>query len=118
MIGALARQIETDHGRPLPLPAATAHGTGTWTAENASVTASDETFAQVTVNAYKASAKVIVSEELAQDALDDFDRFLADELGQRLALLEESAFAKRDGSGKPHGIVHGDLNACAHQQDH
>ena len=44
--------------------------------------------------------------ELDQDALADFDRFLANELGQRLALLEESAFAVGDGAGKPRGITH------------
>ena len=105
VIAELARQIETEHGRAVPLPTATAHGTGSWAAENASVTASDDTFAQVTVNAYKAMTKTIVSEELALDALEDFDAFLAGELGQRLALLEETAFATGDGSGKPLGIT-------------
>ncbi len=49
--------------------------------------------------------KVIVSEELAQDALEDFDTYLADELGQRIAALEEPAFATGDGTGKPLGIT-------------
>jgi HK97 family phage major capsid protein len=105
VIGEIARNLETDHGRAIPLPTATAHGTGAWTAENAGVTASDETFGQVSVNAFKAVTKTIVSEELARDALDDFDSFLADELGQRLALLEEAAFAVGDGAGKPLGIT-------------
>ena len=47
-----------------------------------------------------------MSEKLAEDALGDFDRFLADELGQRLSTLEEAAFAQGEGAGKPHGIVH------------
>ena len=106
VIGNAARVILTSHGRAIPLPTATAHGVGAWMSENAAVTPSDDTFAQVTVNAYKATTKTIVSEELAQDALDDFDRYLADELGQRLALLEETAFATGDGAGKPHGITH------------
>ena len=105
VIGELARRIETDHGRALPLPSAVAHGTGAWTAESGAVTASDETFGQVTVNAFKGMTKTIVSEELALDAIDDFDVFLGGELGQRLALLEEAAFAQGDGAGKPHGIV-------------
>jgi HK97 family phage major capsid protein len=105
VIGELARTIETDHGRAIPLGTATAHRTGAWTAENAAVTATDETFGQVTLNAYKGSTKTIVSEELAEDAIDDFDAYLADELGQRLALLEEAAFAVGDGTGKPHGIT-------------
>ena len=39
VIGELARNLETDHGRPIPLGTATAHGTAAWTAENAAVTA-------------------------------------------------------------------------------
>ena len=103
MIGNVARVLETDHGRTLPIGTATAHGTGSWTSENAAVTASDDTFAQVSVGAYKAMTKTIVSEELLQDAIDSFDVYLGDELGQRLALLEDAAFAQGDGTAKPHG---------------
>jgi HK97 family phage major capsid protein len=106
VIGELARNLETDHGRPVPLPTATAHGTGVWTAENAAVTATDETFGQISLNAFKGMTKTFVSEELAEDAIDEFDQYLADELGQRLALLEEQAFAVGDGTGKPLGIAH------------
>ena len=106
MIGALARQLETSDGQGLSLPVASAHGAGAWTAENAATTPSDETFAQVVLNAYKATTKVIVSEELAGDAIDAFDAYLADELGRRLGLLEESAFAQGDGTNKPLGLVH------------
>ena len=84
---------------------ATAHGMGSWTSENAAVTASDDTFAQVNLGAFKAMTKTIVSEELLDDALDDFDAYLAGELGQRLALLEEAAFGQGDGVGKPVGLV-------------
>jgi HK97 family phage major capsid protein len=48
---------------------------------------------------------VIASEELARDAEADFEGYLADELGQRIAALEETAFAVGDGSGKPLGVV-------------
>jgi HK97 family phage major capsid protein len=71
VIGNASRVIRTDHGRNVPLPTATAHGTGSWLAENASFSASDETFGQVALNAFKAGTKVIVSEELVQDALED-----------------------------------------------
>jgi HK97 family phage major capsid protein len=66
--------IETDHARNVALPTATAHGTGTWQAENASHTASDETFGHVSLGAYKAGTKVIVSEELGQDSITLEDR--------------------------------------------
>jgi HK97 family phage major capsid protein len=106
VIGNLAREIVTDGGETFYLPSATTHGVATWTAENAGYTASDEVFSQTSVGAFKAATKVIASEELTQDAAGDFDRFLADELGQRIAVLEETAFAAGDGSGKPLGVVH------------
>src|SRR4051812_22428414 len=65
VIAPLARNIETDTGHVLNLGTATTHGTGTWAAENAAFTLSDETFGQGSVSAFKASTAVIVSEELA-----------------------------------------------------
>jgi HK97 family phage major capsid protein len=105
IIAELARLIETDHGRAIPLPTTTAHGTAAWTAENASVSATDETFGQVSLNAFKAMTKTIASEELVEDAEFPLDEYLGDELGQRTAILEETAFAVGDGSGKPLGIT-------------
>jgi HK97 family phage major capsid protein len=105
VIGNLARELVTDEGSALLMPAATTHGVATWTAENAGYTTSDETFSQVSIGAFKAATKVIASEELAQDAAGDFDRFLADEVGQRVAVLEETAFAAGDGSGKPLSVI-------------
>jgi HK97 family phage major capsid protein len=106
VIPRVARELETPDGTVLPVPTVTAHGTGAWTAESASVTASDETFGQVSVGAFKGATKTIVSEELARDAMPAFDEFLADELGLRLAVLEDAAYAVGDGSGKPLGIAH------------
>ena len=106
VIGAAARELVTTHGRSLTAPIAATHGSATWTAENVAFTPSDEAITQGSLSAFKAATKIIVSEELLEDALEDFDRFLADELGQRVAALEESAFATGDGAGKPHGIVH------------
>jgi HK97 family phage major capsid protein len=106
VIGNLAREIVTDEGTTFLLPSATTHGVATWTAENAAYTASDEVFSQVSVGAFKAATKCIASEELVRDAAGDFDRWLAGELGQRIAVLEETAFAAGDGSGKPLGIIH------------
>jgi HK97 family phage major capsid protein len=113
VIGELARNLETEHGRPIPLPTTTAHGTASWTAENAGHTASDDTFGTVSLNAFKAGVKTIVSEELAQDALEDFDSYLAAEFGQRLAPLEEAAFAVGDGTGKPLGVAHASSGVAA-----
>jgi len=60
----------------------------------------------VTLGAFKANTKIIVSEELRQDEEVDLERFLASELGGRIGVLEAAAYATGDGSGKPTGAVH------------
>ena len=104
-IGQLARTITTPSGVAQSVGLSSAHGVATWTPESASVTASDETFSQVTLNAFKATTAVIVSEELIADAAGDLARFLAEELGARIAQLEGAAYATGDGTGKPQGVV-------------
>lgn len=42
-------------------------------------------FGQVTVGAFKGATQVVVSEELARDAGADFEQYLADKLGLRIA---------------------------------
>ncbi len=100
----LCREVVTDNGHDLPLPAGTAHGTSSWTAENATVAPSDDAFAQATLGALKAQTATIASEELATDATLAFDQYLADELGGRIGQLEESAYVAGTGSGQPQGV--------------
>ena len=85
VIGAVSRELITGDGTTLLVPSTTTHGVATWTAENASYTASDEVFGQVSVGAFKSSTQVIVSEELARDVAADFEGYLGDEPGQRIA---------------------------------
>lgn len=101
----LAEEIVTDSGETLQVPSVSAHGVATWTAENAGYTASDETFGQISLGAFKAGRTVIVSEELLTDAAFNLEAYLAQELGASIGVLEETAFAVGDGSGKPLGIA-------------
>jgi HK97 family phage major capsid protein len=104
-INELSNTITTDSGEAIQIPSVSAHGVATWTAENAAFTASDETFGQTTLNAFKAGRQVIVSEELLTDAAFGLDGYLAQELGESIGVLEETAYAVGDGSGKPLGIA-------------
>ena len=104
-INQLATTITTDGGETIQVPAVTSHGVATWTAENAAYTASDEVFGQVSLNAFKAGRTVIVSEELLTDAAFGLDGYLSQELGESIGLLEETAYAVGDGTGKPLGIA-------------
>ena len=104
-IATLANEIRTDSGETLNLPANTAHGVASWTAESIAYTPSDETFAQVALGAHKSTTKIIVSEELLEDSAFELDSFLAQEFGERLGVLQNTAFVVGDGTGKPQGIL-------------
>jgi HK97 family phage major capsid protein len=101
----LANELVTDSGETIQVPANTAHGTAAWLAESGSYTPSDETFAQLSLGAFKATTKVIVSEELLEDSAFNLDAFLAQEIGERIGVLENTAYIKGDGTGKPQGII-------------
>ncbi len=101
----LASEMVTASGETIQIPANTAHGSAAWLAESGSYTPSDETFNQVNLGAFKATTKVIVSEELLEDSAFDLESFLAREIGERIGVLENTAYIKGDGTGKPQGII-------------
>ncbi len=105
-INQLAELMTTDSGEAIQIPSVSSHGVATWTAENAAYTLSDEVFGQLTVNAFKAGRTVIVSEELLTDSAFGLDSYLAQEFGESIGVLEETAYAVGDGTGKPLGIAH------------
>jgi len=101
----LSNVITTDSGAALQIPAISSHGAAAWTAENASYTASDEAFAQVTLNAWKAATIMLVSEELLQDSAFDLESYIKTEFGSRIGVIENTAFMVGDGSSKPTGVT-------------
>ena len=113
-INQLAQLIDTDSGETLQVPAVSSHGVATWTAENAAYTASDEVFAQVSLNAFKIGRSVVVSEELLTDAAFGLDNYLARELGESIGVAEETAFTAGDGTGKPLGIAAATSGVAVH----
>jgi HK97 family phage major capsid protein len=106
VIRGLATVFPTTSGT-MTIPVNSAHGSASWKTEEAAYSTSDETFAEVTLNAYKATALIKVSEELLNDSAFPVESFLATEFGRRLGKLEEEAFINGDGSAKPTGIVGG-----------
>lgn len=104
-VTALARTITTSAGETQNIPLNLTHGTAAWVAESGAYTPSDETITQGTLSAYKAAAKMIVSEELLTDSEFDLPGFITNEFGERIGALAEAAFISGDGSGKPTGIT-------------
>jgi HK97 family phage major capsid protein len=114
-IARLAQEYQTAKGEALSVPIAGTHGTAAWVAESGTTTATDETITEVVLSSFRASTKLIASEELWQDSEVDLDRFLAVELGQRIGALEAAAYATGDGSGKPTGAVSAPARSACRQ---
>jgi HK97 family phage major capsid protein len=104
-VASLAKVITTASGDNLLYPVNSAHGVATWTAESAGYTLSDETFAQVTLSAFKAATIIKVTEELMTDSAFPLDSFLAQEFGERISVLQETGYVVGTGTGQPQGMI-------------
>jgi HK97 family phage major capsid protein len=102
-----ATRIETASGAAIQIPKITAHAAAVWAAEAAALATADDTFAQATLNAFKAVKLVKVSLELLEDSGVDLEAYLASELGRAVGRLEGDAFATgASGSATtPEGIL-------------
>ena len=100
----LAKVIQTSSGdRKIPVVAS--KGTASWIDEEGAYTESDDSFAQVSIGAYKLGTMIKVSEELLNDSVFDLESYIAREFARRIGAKEEEAFFTGDGSGKPLGIL-------------
>lgn len=102
-----ANVLRTERGTDLPIP--TVNDTaqkGVILAENATVSQQDVTFAQLVLQAYKYSSKMIlVSMELLQDNVINLAQFLGEALGERIGRATNEHFTVGTGAGQPNGIV-------------
>lgn len=103
----VATVLRTDSGNSLPIPTVNDTGNaGAILSENSQVAEQDITFAQVTLNAYKYSSKLVrVSAELLQDTAIDLESFIGSALGTRIARILNTHFTTGDNSSKPQGVV-------------
>ena len=100
----LAKVIQTSSGdRKIPVVAS--KGTASWIDEEGAYTESDDSFAQVSIGAYKLGTMIKVSEELLNDSVFDLESYIAREFARRIGTKEEEAFFTGDGTGKPLGIL-------------
>ena len=80
-------------------------GTASLIDEEGAYTESDDSFAQVSIGAYKLGTMIKVSEELLNDSVFDLESYIAREFARRIGTKEEEAFFTGDGTGKPLGIL-------------
>ncbi len=110
---SLAHVIQTQSGTHT-IPVVASHGTAAWMDENGLYPESDDTFDQITLDAYKLGTAIKVSEELMNDSVFDLESYISTEFARRIGAAEEEAFLTGDGKKKPEGVftkVKADKNA-------
>ena len=104
VLRCLSRVVKTEHTLRIPITDET--GTAQWINEEHPFVASDVSFDQVTLGAFKLGTMVKVSEELLEDGMVDIQAYLKKEFVRRFADKEEEAFLRGDGVNKPLGLIH------------
>lgn len=89
----------------LQIPSQTGGATAYWVAENSAITASDQTWGQVQLQAKKLAALTKLSSELFEDSDPQVEALVMADLARVLALEEDAQFLRGDGSGStPTGL--------------
>ncbi len=97
--------LTTESGEALQVPKTTAHSSAAPISEGGTITESDPTFGQVTLNAYKYGLSMQISHELEQDTAINLTDYLARQAGRAIGIATGAAYLVGDGSSKPQGIV-------------
>ncbi len=89
----------------LQIPSQTGGATAYWVAENAQITASDQTWGQVQLQAKKLAALTKLSAELFEDSDPGVEALVMADLARVLALEEDSKYLRGDGQNNtPTGL--------------
>jgi HK97 family phage major capsid protein len=105
ILQAGATVINTTSGETLQVPKTTAHGTAALTAEAGTLSASDPTFGQASLGAYKYGVLIQVSRELVDDTGVDLEGYLAMQAGRALGNALGADLITGNGSAKPTGLL-------------
>lgn len=111
--GAMVVRTESTHN----IPVLTANGTAAIVGENTAYTNSEPTVAEVILYAYKLTDKVLVSEELLDDALYDVEGLLARSMGYSFGKAELGYAMTGTGSSQPTGIFNKDADLTTDTQN-
>lgn len=110
---AFLRAFEFAGGVPWPMatdelhiPAQTAAGVAYYPGENAAITASDQTYAEVVLNAKKVTALTKMSAEVFEDSNPRIEQIVMNDLMRVLGLDRDIKVARGDGTGStPLGLL-------------
>ena len=98
----IAKVIKTNSGTH-KIAIATDSGSASWIDEAGTITDSDPTFAQASLDAYKMGTLVKVSSELLNDSAFDIAGYIAERIGARFGNKEEEGFVKGAGPSSTPG---------------
>lgn len=90
----------------MKIPTVIANGSAAWIPEGEVVPLSEITLGEIILDAYKLAHKIIVSDEMLEDADFDVEDYIRQLFVESISAAEESAFFTGDGNGKPLGIIH------------
>jgi len=103
IIRKLAHVFKTASGAH-KIPVVSAHGSASWTDENAAIAETSQKFAEKSIGAHKLTALIKVSEELLYDSAFNLESYFAREFARQIANAEEDAFVAGSGTDRPYGI--------------
>lgn len=109
VIRSIARTTVTPDDRKIPIQ--NAIPTAAIIGEGSSITASDATFTQLSVDSYKYATRVVVSRELIQDSGINLEEYVIRSAAEAIARAQDEHFWDGDDSGKPMGVIKGALAA-------
>lgn len=105
MMRAGCTVLNTTSGENLQVPKTTAHSTAAIIAEAGTITASEPTFGQLTLGAFKYGALIQVSTELVTDTGVDLEGYLAMQAGRALGNAFGANLVTGTGTGQPRGVT-------------
>lgn len=97
--------LNTASGETIQVPKTTAHSSAAIVTEGAAISASDPTFGQVSLGAYKYGTLIQVSRELLDDTGVDLEGYLAMQAGRALGNAFGAHAVTGTGTSQPRGVV-------------
>ena len=88
------------------IPTIIADGEAAWIPENEPVKFSEAVYGEIVLDAYKLAHKVVVSDEMLEDAQFDVEDYIRQLFVESVSAVEELALFIGDGNGKPTGLLH------------
>ena len=113
IVRQLARTTTTPDDRKIPIQ--NAIPTAAIIGEGVSITASDATFTQLTVDSYKYATRVVASRELIADSGINLEEYVIRTSAEAIARAQDEHFWDGTDSGQPQGVIAG-LTAAGNKQ--